>query len=120
MTTAQVCALARCTPAKLWRRIDAGHMPKPVGHDAEGELFNRASVLIALGKFDHEQMSDQAAWDFDPGAVDAAQSRRPVRAAQGVTTRRKLLPMPLEGQLFILRSKPQTTATSGYSRSSQS
>lgn len=122
MTIAEVCALARCTPATLWGRIDAGRMPKPIGYGAQGEMFNRTSILIALGKFDHEAMPDQVAWDFDPSAFDPAPPRRPARSdhherltIQAAMSQRA----PLDGPLFILDARPQAATTRGYARSSQ-
>lgn len=70
MTTREVCALARYSSSTLWKRIDAGHMPKPLDRGGDGFLFDRKAVLIALGM---EPAADtlppaKSNWDFDADA----------------------------------------------------
>lgn len=49
LSTPEVCKLARYSRATLWRRIDAKQMPEPVDRGGKGFLFDRDSVLKALG-----------------------------------------------------------------------
>ena len=88
MNTAEVCALARYTRATLWRRIDAGHMPKPIDRGSGGYLFDRTAVLTALGMNKPQPESDQKEWDFDPEAYRAAHARA-VRRRQGAGWRER-------------------------------
>jgi predicted DNA-binding transcriptional regulator AlpA len=82
LTTGEVCALARYTRSTLWKRIDAGHMPKPIDRGGSGFLFDTTAVHTALGMYDHEIKIEQTEWDYDPVAYREALSRT-VRRGQG-------------------------------------
>jgi predicted DNA-binding transcriptional regulator AlpA len=75
ITTREVCALARYTSATLWRRIDAGHMPRPIDRGGEGFLFDRKAVLTALGMQVDDAKTETPNWDFDPVAYREAHAR---------------------------------------------
>ena len=47
LTTREVCALARLSPATVWRRIRSGELPKPVDYGRQA-LFDRVAVEQAL------------------------------------------------------------------------
>lgn len=47
MTTREVCAFARISPATMWRRVKTGRLPRPVDQAREA-LFKREQVLDAL------------------------------------------------------------------------
>src|ERR1700722_4841187 len=49
MTTDEVCHLARFGRGKLRRRIKTGKFPKPIDRGGKGYIWNRATVLDALG-----------------------------------------------------------------------
>lgn len=47
LTTSEVMSLARISRATLWRRVAAGHLPRPVGRGRQA-LFSRFAVIRAL------------------------------------------------------------------------
>jgi predicted DNA-binding transcriptional regulator AlpA len=49
LSTPEVCALARYGRATLWKRIDAGLMPRPIDRGGDGYLFDLRAVMAALG-----------------------------------------------------------------------
>ena len=74
LTTAQVCALAGYGPKTLRRRLKAGALKiEPVDRGREN-LFDRDSVLKALGMTDDAPISSP--WDFDPDAFRQARARK--------------------------------------------
>ena len=79
MNTAEVCALARYTPATLWRRIREGHMPKAIDRGSGGYLFDRTAVESALGMKKPQPESERTDWDFDPAALREEIARRVAR-----------------------------------------
>lgn len=81
ISTREVCALARYTPATLWRRIDAGYMPKAIDRGDGGYLFDRRAVLLALGMEPPAEPAPapEPTWDFDPEAFKIAYARRKAR-----------------------------------------
>lgn len=110
ITTPEVCALAGYTKATLWRRIDDGHMPKPIDRGGRGFIFDKTAVLIGLGMFDHEVKTDQATWDFDPEAYRATHARN-LRRRKGARERDR------EGLLPGSSPPPPLRLVSGYSPS---
>ena len=76
INTREVCDLARYTTATLWRRIEAGIMPKPIDRGSGGYLFDRKAVLIALGMGEPAIPAVEAeSWDLDPQAYRDALAR---------------------------------------------
>jgi len=69
LTKAEVLGLARFGDKTLRRRIRTGLMPQPIDRNGQGALFDRDSVLKALGMIT----------DAQPAAAD-------VRPAEGVRT----------------------------------
>ena len=47
LTTREVCALARLSPATVWRRVRSGEFPKPVDYGRQA-LFDRSAIEQAL------------------------------------------------------------------------
>ena len=76
MTTVEVCALARYGKATLFRRIDAGHMPRPLDRGGGGYLFDRKAVLIALGMNDDAAAVERKSWRVEPDVYQTALSRK--------------------------------------------
>jgi hypothetical protein len=78
LTTAEVCALARCSEITLWRRRKQDPTWLPVSKHKYGRenVFDREAVVKALGLQQDEQPHTEAAgWEVDAVAIREARTR---------------------------------------------
>lgn len=77
-----VLALCGYSSSTLWARIKAGKMPKAVDRGAQGYIWLRDEVLLALGLIiDPKAAPLYDPWDFDDEAFDRAFAQKPLRKA---------------------------------------
>lgn len=82
IATPMVLALCGYTSGTLWRRIKDGKMPRAIDRGAQGYIWRRDEVLLALGLItDPKAAPEHDPWDFDDAAFDKAFARKPLRKA---------------------------------------
>lgn len=77
LTKSEVCAIARISPATMWRRIKAGRLPLPIDRGRES-LFDRDSVLrsLSLKRPDAGHAPTRSTWTLSPAALANFQTRK--------------------------------------------
>lgn len=75
-----VLALCGYSASTLWARIKAGRMPKAIDRGAEGYIWLRDDVLLALGLIPGSGQTQQHdPWDIDPELLRKALAPKPRR-----------------------------------------
>ena len=76
LTTAEVCQLARISPATLWRRIKARTLALAPCDRGRQALYERDAVLRAFGMLKDAPAHETDDWTVDAHAIREARSRQ--------------------------------------------